>query len=205
MGVVSEVMSSSAVAESSLQYEADDEDKRHKRKLRLDALPKGRIKDNETAEAVTLQHGKMPKKIWMQVSKSSTEPLRPDGLFSLGCVAHRWGPAVLQDDGYSQLTVHDYIACRTVPQLALMQQTLPPLSARKDHLQMLMYFMSALSVVFATVHADLYIAVSTAAISLCTGILEYQKLEVKVASLNRSIKELSKVLHDWDSCAFRLP
>ena len=98
--------------------------------------------------------------------------------------------------------MHDYIACRTVPQLALMQQTLPPLSARKDHLQMLMYFMSALSVVFATVHADLYIAVSTAAISLCTGILEYQKLEVKVASLNRSIKELSKVLHDWDSCAF---
>jgi len=111
----------------------------------------------------------------------------------------------LQDDGYSQLTVHDYIACRTVPQLALMQQTLPPLSARKDHLQMLMYFMSALSVVFATVHADLYIAVSTAAISLCTGILEYQKLEVKVASLNRSIKELSKVLHDWDSCAFAYP
>ena len=111
----------------------------------------------------------------------------------------------MQDDGYSQLTVHDYIACRTVPQLALMQQTLPPLSARKDHLQMLMYFMSALSVVFATVHADLYIAVSTAAISLCTGILEYQKLEVKVASLNRSIKELSKVLHDWDSCAFAYP
>ena len=112
---------------------------------------------------------------------------------------------MVQDDGYSQLTVHDYIACRTVPQLALMQQTLPPLSARKDHLQMLMYFMSALSVVFATVHADLYIAVSTAAISLCTGILEYQKLEVKVASLNRSIKELSKVLHDWDSCAFAYP
>jgi len=73
MGVVSEVMSSSAVAESSLQYEADDEDKRRKRKLRLDALPKGRIKDDETAEAVTLQHGKMPKKIWMQVSKSSTD------------------------------------------------------------------------------------------------------------------------------------
>ena len=63
----------------------------------------------------------------------------------------------------------------------------------------------ATPVEFATVHADLYIAVSTAAISLCTGILEYQKLEVKVASLNRSIKELSKVLHDWDSCAFRLP
>ena len=73
MGVVSEVMSSSAVAESSLQYEADDEDKRRKRKLRLDALPKGRIKDDETAEAVTLQHGKMPKKIWMQVNKSSTD------------------------------------------------------------------------------------------------------------------------------------
>ena len=61
MGVVSEVMSSSAVAESSLQYEADDEDKRRKRKLRLDALPKGYIKDDETAEAGTLQHGKMPK------------------------------------------------------------------------------------------------------------------------------------------------
>ena len=73
MGVVSEVMSSSAVAESSLQYEADDEDKRRKRQLRLDALPKGRIKDDETAEAVTLQHGKMPKKIWRQVSKSSTD------------------------------------------------------------------------------------------------------------------------------------
>jgi len=38
--------------------------------------------------------------------------------------------------------------------------------------------------------------------SLLSGILEYQKLETRVASLNRALKELTQVLHDWDSFTF---
>jgi hypothetical protein len=32
--------------------------------------------------------------------------------------------------------------------------------------------------------------------------MEYQKLETRVATLNRALKDLTQVLHDWDSFTF---
>ena len=58
---------------------------------------------------------------------------------------------------------------------------MPPLSRRKEMLQALTYVATGASVLLGTLHMDLYIAVTTATVSLLTGILEYQKLvEVNV-------------------------
>ena len=47
-------------------------------------------------------------------------------------------------------------------------------------LQALTYVATGASVLLGTLHMDLYIAVTTATVSLLTGILEYQKLEATV-------------------------
>ena len=71
---------------------------------------------------------------------------------------------------------------------------LPPLSRRKEMLQALTYVATGVSVLLGTLHMDLYIAVTTATVSLLTGILEYQKLEATVINLNNSSRVLQHTL-----------
>ena len=61
-------------------------------------------------------------------------------------------------------------------------------------LQALTYVATGVSVLLGTLHMDLYIAVTTATVSLLTGILEYQKLEATVINLNNSSRVLQHTL-----------
>ena len=61
-------------------------------------------------------------------------------------------------------------------------------------LQALTYVATGASVLLGTLHMDLYIAVTTATVSLLTGILEYQKLEATVINLNNSSRVLQHTL-----------
>jgi hypothetical protein len=204
--ILDTVMADSAVSQSSMQFERSDELKDDLRRQRLTELKanKNVKRHAETSQKYdTLEDTDVP-----EVEKD------------------------FKDDGYSQLTVHDYIACRTIPQHKLIQEKLPELNSRKNLLQVLMYVMSTVSVLLATLNMDLYIAISvstcpvhcpqsltskltlnlllycfddyvqTSTISLLSGILEYQKLETRVASLNRAFKDLTQILHDWDSYTF---
>ena len=171
--ILDTVANDSTVSESSIMYEKDERTKNEQRMMHLDGL---RQSKDVIKHAETSEHYdklyEMPEK----------EPFT--------------------DDGYSQLSVHEYIACRTIPQHKMIQDKLPKINNMKNRLQVLMYVMSAVSVLLAVENMDLYIAVSTAAISLFSGVMEYQKLETKVAMLNRSLKDLTQVLHDWDSYTF---
>lgn len=52
-------------------------------------------------------------------------------------------------------------------------------------MEALIYLGTSVSVLLGTLHYDIYIAISTATISLLTGLMEYQKLAEKIAVLNR--------------------
>ena len=91
-----------------------------------------------------------------------------------------------RDDGYEVLSADEYIAVRTKPALEKLKEQLPPISRRKTFLQALTYVATGVSVMLGTLHMDIYIAISTAIVSLMTGILEYQKLEATIISMNNS-------------------
>ena len=84
----------------------------------------------------------------------------------------------MDDDGYSQLGAEDYLAVRTRSKLAEIELMLPGLSRQKQGLQYLTYIATVVSVILGTIKMDLYIAISTGAVSMFTAILEYQKLQV---------------------------
>lgn len=171
--ILDTVAADSTVSESSILFEKDEKDKSEKRKMHLDNMKVGK---DVLMHAETSEH----------YNKLSGLP----------------EVETFTDDGYSQLNVHEYIACRTIPQHKKIQDKLPEINRMKNRLQIMMYVMSAVSVLLATMNMDLYIAVSTAAISLFSGVMEYQKLETKVATLNRALKDLTQILHDWDSFTF---
>lgn len=133
--ILDTVMADSTVSESSMRFETDEELKANLRRERL-----GQLKTNKHVQ----KHTETP-----EAYDKLTE-IPPEERFT--------------DDGYSSLTVHEYIACRTIPQHRLIQETLPALNSRKSFLQILMYVMSAVSVMLATLNMDLYIAIS---VSVC--------------------------------------
>ena len=138
--ILDKVMADSTVSESSIQFETNDKLKDDLRREHLEQLAGNPyvLKATETSQS----YADLP---------DSDIPEEED----------------FTDDGYSQLTVHDYIACRTIPQHRLIQQQLPELNNRKNALQVLMYVLSATSVMLATLNMDLYIAVS---VSGCVGL-----------------------------------
>ena len=54
-----------------------------------------------------------------------------------------------------------------------------------------------MSVLLGTLNMDLYIAITTGAVSLLMGIIEYQKLEQTIVCLNASSMQLSHLLLWW--------
>ena len=130
-GILDTVMSDSTVSESSIRFEKNEKDKHKHRIKKLKA-----IKGSE----LVIKHAETSDKY----DKISDIPEKEK----------------FEDDGYSQLTVHEYIACRTIPQHKLIQDKLPEINSRKNYLQILMYVMSAVSVMLATMNMDLYIAIS---------------------------------------------
>ena len=106
------------------------------------------------------------------------------------------------DNGFSQLAVDEYLAVRCKPALEEIQARLPPLSRRKELLQALTYVATSISVLLGTLKYDMYIAITTAAVSLLTGVLEYQKLEATIICLNNSSIILAHTLMWWDSLSF---
>lgn len=131
--ILDTVMGDSAVSNSSIQFERDDEIKDELRRQRLTEL-----KANKHVK----RHAETSQKY---ATLDDTDVPEVEDF---------------ADDGYSQLTVHDYIACRTIPQHKLIQEILPELNSRKNLLQVLMYVMSTVSVLLATLNMDLYIAIS---------------------------------------------
>ena len=83
-----------------------------------------------------------------------------------------------------------------------LQARLPPLSRRKELLQALTYVATSASVLLGTLKFNMYIAITTAAVSLLTGVLEYQKLETTIICLNNSSTILAHTLIWWDSLSF---
>jgi len=117
----------------------------------------------------------------------------------------RVGKAMLvktTDDGYNQLSADEYLAVRTKPALEALKNRLPPISRRKEMLQALTYVATGASVLLGTLGMDLYIAISTAAVSALTGTMEYQKLQETIVSLNNSVMQLTHLLMWWDSLSF---
>jgi hypothetical protein len=118
---------------------------------------------------------------------------------------HRIGMPVMRmviDDGFDVLTADEYLAVRAKPALERLKRQLPPLSHRKETLQALTYITTGTSVLLGTLHMDLYIAITTAAVSLLTGIMEYQKLEATVINLNNASRTLAHMMMWWDSLSF---
>merc|ERR1711968_358756 len=130
-GILGTVMADSTVSESSVLFETDEKVKHSRRVERLKQLKESK-------------HVKMHDETPVEYDELTDMP--PEEKF--------------QDDGYSPLNVHEYIACRTIPQQRLIQETLPKLNGRKSLLQILMYVASAVSVMLATLNMDLYIAIS---------------------------------------------
>ena len=96
-----------------------------------------------------------------------------------------------EDDGFSVLQADEYLAVRTKPKLEEIIKRLPPLSRTKKLLQVLTYISTGASVMLGTFGLDLYIAITTGFVSLLTAILEYQKIEATIVSLNSSSVQLS--------------
>ena len=63
--------------------------------------------------------------------------------------------------------------------------------------QALQYIATGVSVLLGTMNMDLYIAITTGAVSLLMGIIEYQKLEQTIVCLNASSMQLSHLLLWW--------
>ena len=63
--------------------------------------------------------------------------------------------------------------------------------------QALQYIATGVSVLLGTLNMDLYIAITTGAVSLLMGIIEYQKLEQTIVCLNASSMQLSHLLLWW--------
>eukprot|EP01043_Picozoa_sp_COSAG02_P051480 COSAG02_NODE_5422_length_4345_cov_3.380593_3_plen_264_part_00 len=117
----------------------------------------------------------------------------------------RIGKAMLvktTDDGFSQLNADEYLAVRTKPAVEAIKHRLPPISRRKEILQALTYIATGSSVLLGTLGLDLYIAVTTATVSALTGMIEYQKLQETIVSLNNSVMQLTHLLMWWDSLSF---
>jgi hypothetical protein len=106
------------------------------------------------------------------------------------------------NNGYSILTAHEYLACRTKPGLEIIRARLPTLGRRQAFLNAVMTCMNAVSVLFGTVELDLYIAVSTAGISFIAGVLDYLRLQVTVVTLNRSATDLDQLIDWWNGLSF---
>lgn len=117
----------------------------------------------------------------------------------------RIGKAMLAkttDDGFNQLNADEFLAVRTKPALEALKHRLPPISRRKEILQALTYIATGASVLLGTLGLDLYIAVTTATVSALTGMIEYQKLQETIVSLNNSVMQLTHLLMWWDSLSF---
>eukprot|EP01052_Picozoa_sp_SAG31_P023047 SAG31_NODE_1868_length_7028_cov_4.100303_3_plen_505_part_00 len=108
----------------------------------------------------------------------------------------------VDDDGYGLISAEDYICVRVIPQLATMKRRLPPLTRRLKTLQALTYVATGVSVLLGTLEFDIYIAVSTAVVSMLTGIIQYQTLESTIISLNIGATTLTHLLLWWDSLSF---
>ena len=91
---------------------------------------------------------------------------------------------------------------RTIPGLHAIEKRLPGLGRRKKCMEGLIYLATSVSVLLGTLHYDIYIAISTATISLLTGLMEYQKLERKIVILNSSKNTLEKTIKWWHSLSF---
>ncbi len=118
---------------------------------------------------------------------------------------NRIGQPVLrqvEDDGFEPLTADEYLAVRAMPALARLRKQLPPLSRRKELLQAMVYITTGVSVLLGTLEMDLFIAISTATVSMLTAILEYQKLEATIVTLNNAARTLSHMMLWWDSLSF---
>jgi len=115
-----------------------------------------------------------------------------------GDLVYEW----LEDDGFEGLSTQYYITMRTIPGLHAIENKLPGLGRRKKCMEALIYLATSVSVLLGTLHYDIYIAISTATISLLTGLMEYQKLERKIVILNSSKNTLEKTIKWWHSLSF---
>lgn len=115
-----------------------------------------------------------------------------------GDIIYEW----VEDDGFSGLSSQQYVAVRTIPALGRIEHKLPSLGRIKKILQGLIYVATSVSVLLGTLHYDIYIAISTATISLLTGIMEYEKLERRIVILNSSKKQLEATLKWWHALSF---
>lgn len=115
-----------------------------------------------------------------------------------GDIIYEWQ----NDDGFSCLNSQEYVAVRTIPGLSTIEHKLPSLGLAKQSLQALIYIATSVSVMLGTLHYDIYIAISTAMISLLTGIMEYEKLERRIVILNSSKKGLESTLKWWHALSF---
>ena len=138
------------------------------------------------------------------LANADGEPNQQD-LQKLRINERRVGKAMMiktTDDGYNQLSADEYLAVRTKPALETLKRRLPPISRRKEILQGLTYVATGASVLLGTLSMDLYIAITTAAVSALTGTIEYQKLQETIVSLNNSVMQISHLLMWWDSLSF---
>lgn len=122
-----------------------------------------------------------------------------------------------EDTGYSPLDAAEYIACRTQPLLARQKKRLPWMGRLDMFFNTAIFVVTTISVILGSLRLDLYIAISTAAVSFllgtaspataalryltkssCAGFLEFEKYEETVHRLNRSTQDLEEKLLWWD-------
>ena len=111
-------------------------------------------------------------------------------------------PSWVEDDGYTRLSAEEYLQFRTVAKLDAYREKLPMLYTWSYRFQALIYICTGISVVLGTIDLDLYIAVSTAAVSLIQGMMEYQRLESQVVTLNAATLLLENAIENWKALSF---
>eukprot|EP01048_Picozoa_sp_COSAG05_P006728 COSAG05_NODE_450_length_9731_cov_41.140201_2_plen_1168_part_00 len=111
-------------------------------------------------------------------------------------------PVKFTDDCVSRLTPAEYIACRARPKLHEIQQRLQAKSRQKTFFQVMIFVSTSGSVLLGGWSLDIWIAVSTAFVTLFQGLIEFQRLDKAVRALNKAQRELKAALNKWNALTF---
>ena len=107
-----------------------------------------------------------------------------------------------RDDGYSRLEATEYLACRTQVQLKRMRMEVQPLSRKLRLLKILMMVATTVSVGLGSINADLFIAISTSAVSFFSTCIEDGDYKRHVHTTNLAITMLEAAESDWTALTF---
>jgi len=101
------------------------------------------------------------------------------------------------DDGLSFLTPERYVTLRLVDQRTYYQSKAIRLERQWRWLQWVTYIVGGVGTLLAAMGLDLWIALTTAAVTACTTYLGYQQIETTLMKYNQAATDLTNVQGWW--------